>query len=126
MLPLRYPILWLAVGWILVFTVVSGSLAPAPVINALFSFNDKLMHAGSYFVLTIWFAGLYRRGYHWAIGGVLFALGVALDVLQLLTATRQLDWHDMVANGVGILAALLLSRLLLEGWCERVERRLLT
>jgi VanZ family protein len=120
LLPLRYPKVWL-----LVAGVVSGSLVPAKVIAAL-DVNDKLEHAGAYFVLMTWFAGMYRRAYHAWIGLALVALGVALDLLQGLTATRSLDWHDMVANSVGVALGLGLATLWLEGWCQWLERRLLT
>jgi VanZ family protein len=125
LLPLRYPKVWLALGWVLVIGVAAGSLVPAKVIETV-TLNDKLMHAGSYFVLMVWFGGLYRRGLHPLVGAVLLALGVGLDLLQGLTATRSLDPRDMLANFFGILAGLVLSMWLLEGWCQRIERRLQT
>lgn len=125
LLPLRYPKVWFAVGCLLVIGVVTGSLLPADIVNVV-TYNDKLMHAGSYFMLMVWFAGLYRRALHPAIGGVLLALGVSIDLLQGLTATRSLDIYDIAANSLGILGGLGLSVLLLEGWCLRLERRLLT
>jgi glycopeptide antibiotics resistance protein len=54
----------------------------------------------------------------------LFALGVALDLLQMLTETRSFELYDVLANGCGILAALVLALLFLGGWCQRVERLL--
>ncbi|HZL94375.1 MAG TPA: hypothetical protein VFB99_12045 [Vicinamibacterales bacterium] len=125
MLPLRYPKVWFALGCTLVSGVVIGSLVPGDVVDVV-SFNDKLMHAGSYLVLMVWFAGLYRRGLYPLVGAALLALGVGIDLLQGLTATRHMDIYDMVANFVGILAGLVLSVLFFEGWCQRLERRLLT
>ena len=124
MLPLRYPKVWFALGCVLVIGVVAGSLLPAGAIDVV-TFNDKLMHAGSYLVLMLWFAGLYRRALHPAIGGVLLLLGVSLDLLQGLTATRTLDIYDIAANSFGVLVGLVLSALVFEGWCQRLERRLL-
>jgi VanZ family protein len=126
LLPLRYPKVWFVLGCLLVVGVVAGSLLPANVVNAVVTYNDKIMHAGSYFVLMVWFAGLYRRALYPVIGAVLLALGVSLDLLQGLTATRSLDIYDIAANSVGVLMGLGLSALLLEGWCQRLERRLLT
>jgi glycopeptide antibiotics resistance protein len=60
------------------------------------------------------------------IAAVLFALGLGLDLLQLLTETRSFDWYDVAMNSAGVGAGLALSFLLLGGWCERVERRLLS
>jgi VanZ family protein len=125
LLPLRYAKVWFALGCLLVVGVVVGSLLPGDMVDGL-SYNDKLMHAGSYFALMVWFAGLYRRALHPLVGAVLLALGIGVDLLQGLTATRHLDIYDIAANCFGILAGLVLSVLFLEGWCQRLERRLLT
>lgn len=125
MLPLRYPKVWFALGCTLVSGVVIGSLLPGDVVDIV-SVNDKLMHVGAYFVLAVWFAGIYRRGLYPLVGAALLALGVAIDLLQGLTATRHMDVYDMAANFFGILVGLVLSVLFFEGWCQRVEQRLLT
>ncbi len=125
MLPLRYPKLWLALGWLLVVGVAVGSLVPGELLEAV-TLSDKLMHAGSYFLLMVWFGGLYPKRLHPLVGVVLLALGIALDLLQGLTETRSLDVRDMLADLWGIVAGLALSMTLLEGWCQWLERRLLT
>jgi VanZ family protein len=125
MLPLRYPWLWLALGWALVAGVCIGSLMPGSSVPDL-RLSDKLLHAGSYFLLMVWFAGLYPRVRHIWIALVLFALGLTLDVLQSGTATRSFDPRDVAANAAGILFALALSFWLLEGWCQRMERWLVS
>lgn len=125
MLPLRFPKLWSALGWLLLAGVVVGSLIPGPALEGL-KVSDKLQHAGAYFALMVWFAGLYRRGFYPVIALVLLALGFVLDVLQILTSTRTFDWLDVAMNGAGIAAGLALSLRLLGGWCQRVERRLLS
>lgn len=124
MLPLRHPRVWLVLGWLLVLGVIVGSLMPAPWVREVTPrVSDKLMHFTAYFVLMIWFAGLYPRGKHVRVGAALLALGVALDILQgVATRTRSFELLDIAADAVGILAALLLSVLFLEGWCLRVER----
>jgi VanZ family protein len=124
LLRLRYPWLWSALGWLLVAGVVVGSLVPSRMLHAL-TISDKLMHAGSYFLLMVWFAGLYSRRRHFAVALVLLGLGIGLDLLQGMTKTRTFDPADIAANATGILAGLLLSMWLLEGWCQRLERRLL-
>ncbi len=123
MLPLRFPWVWRLLGWLLVLGVVTGSLVPGEALSGV-SVSDKVMHAGSYFLLMVWFAGLYRRKWHLAIAAGLLGLGLGLDLLQLATATRQFDPKDVLANAFGILAGLVLSISLLEGWCLRIERLL--
>jgi len=108
-------------GWLLVASVVAGSLLPGSSVPHI-SLSDKLLHAGSYFLLMVWFAGLYPRTRHAVIALVLFGLGAALDILQGGTTTRSFDPRDIAANAGGILVAFVLSFWLLEGWCQRMER----
>jgi hypothetical protein len=124
-LPLRFPKLWTAVAWLLTAGVIVGSLLPNDVVEAI-HVRDKLLHAGSYFVLMVSFAGFYRRELYPVVAAVLIALGVGLDLLQLLTETRHFDWKDIAMNSAGITAGLVLSWWLLGGWCQRVEQRLLS
>jgi VanZ family protein len=124
-LPLRFPKLWTAFAWLLTAGVIVGSLLPGDVV-AHIHVRDKLMHAGSYLVLMVCFAGFYRRGLYPIVAAVLLVLGLTLDLLQLLTESRSFDWNDVAMNGAGIVAGLVLSWWLLGGWCQRVERRLLS
>jgi VanZ family protein len=123
-LPLRYPHVWLALGWLLVIGVIVGSLLPGPIIREITpAVNDKVEHFSAYFVMMTWFGGLYPRAKHLRIAGALLFLGVALDVLQgVATTTRDFELLDIAADAVGIFVALVLSFLLLEGWCQKLER----
>ena len=109
----------------LVAGVIIGSLIPGPAVPSL-GLSDKLLHASAYFVLMVWFAGFYRRRLYPTIAIALLAVGIGLDALQLLTETRSFDWYDVAMNSAGIAAGLALSLLLLGGWCQRVEERLLS
>ena len=124
MLPLVYSRLWLAGTLLIAAGIVIGSLLPGPLV-ATVGVNDKFEHAGAYFALTLWLAGLVvRRRYAWAALAA-FALGAALEAAQgLLTVTREPDGLDLVANGAGIVFALALAYLGLGGWAARVERML--
>lgn len=125
MLPLRFPRLWSCLGWLLVIAVIVGSLMPGQAMQDV-RVDDKVMHAGAYFVLMVWFAGFYRHSAYPVIATVLLALGLALDLLQLLTDTRSFDWYDVAMNSTGVILGFVLSTLLLGGWCQRVEQRLLS
>jgi VanZ family protein len=125
LLPLRFPKLWSALGWLLVGSVVVGSLLPGKALQGV-HVDDKIMHAVAYFVLMIWFAGFYRHAVYPVIATVLLALGLTLDLLQLLTETRSFDWRDVAMNSAGVVVGFVLSTLLLGGWCQRVEQRLLS
>jgi VanZ family protein len=123
LLPLRFPKTWSALGWLLVIGVVIGSLVPGQNLPAV---DDKLMHAGTYGLLMVWFSGLYRRGLYVVIAAALAALGITLDWLQGFTRTRSLDWEDIAANSAGIVVGCVLAFSLVGGWCQRIERRLLS
>jgi VanZ family protein len=123
MLPVRYPWLWLSLGWLLVLSVIVGSLVPGEMLRSI-TVSDKIMHAASYFVLMLWFAGLYHRSKHPIVAAVLIGLGIVLDMLQGTTRTRSFDLNDIAADAAGVLAGLLLAIWFFEGWCLRVERYL--
>jgi hypothetical protein len=121
MLPLRYPWFWLAVGWALAAGVSVGSLIPGDMVASVSTY-DKLVHAGSYFILMIWFAGAYEARRHVFIALLLVAAGTGLDLVQNLTATRTFSVFDVFANCVGVAVGLVLAWLGFGGWCLRVER----
>jgi VanZ family protein len=121
MLPLRFPWFWLAVGWALAAGVIGGSLMPSDLLVTISAF-DKSLHAASYFILMIWFAGAYEARHHVLIALVLLVAGTGLDLVQNLTATREFSIFDVLANSAGVAVGLVLAWLGLGGWCLRLER----
>ena len=75
-----------------------GSLVPGQMLRSI-TLSDKIMHVGSYFVLMIWFAGLYHRNKHPIVAGVLIALGIMLDMLQGATRTRSATTKPRCGSG---------------------------
>lgn len=124
MLPLRYPWLWRILGWMLVGGVIFGSVAPGSWLRAAPG-PDEFQHSGSYFILTVWFAGLYARNRLGVIAGIFLTLGLAMEIIQGQLSYRGFDYEDLLANFVGILVACGLSFWLLSGWCQRVEQWLI-
>ena len=123
-LPLRHRTAWLAAVAVLVATIATGSLVPATTVESI-GVWDKFQHAGAYFVLTVMLVGIVeRRAYPLAgVGALLF--GGLIEIAQgTLTTTRVMDWHDLVANSTGIVAALGCAWLGLGGWALWVESRL--
>ena len=125
MLPLKYPRVWLGLGWLLLILVMAGSVVPVIVVKG-FSAADKLVHGGSYLILVTWFTGLYRRQHHIFIALALFALGLVLEVIQGQLPYRGFDPFDLLANATGILFGLILARSVFVAWCQRFERLFLT
>lgn len=125
MLPLKYPRVWLGLGWLLLILVMAGSVVPVIVVKG-FSAADKLVHGGSYLILITWFAGLYQRQHHIFIALALFTLGLVLEVIQGQLPYRGFDPFDLLANATGIFLGLMLTQSVLVAWCQRFERLFLT
>jgi VanZ family protein len=122
MLTLARPGLWIAGACLLCVAIVVGSLLPGPLV-AMPGISDKLEHAGAYFLLTSWLAGMVERGRYLGVAVAALLLGAGLEVAQgLLTTTREADLHDLAANAGGIGLSLVLAYLGLGGWAGRVER----
>jgi len=118
---LRHPVLWMLLGWALLLLVATGSVIPSVVVSE-FAGADKVVHMLSYFVLMVWFSGMYARRRQAAIALTLILFGIVLEFIQAQLPYRQFDPLDLVANATGILIGLCLSLLVLAGWCQRVER----
>lgn len=79
-----------------------------------FSPTDKMMHVGAYFGLAfLWFSYYLfkeeeknqKRGYL-KISGLAVLFGILIEVLQgILTAHREPDWADALANTIGVFIA---------------------
>ena len=121
MIPLRHPVLWMLSGSVLLLLVVTGSVIPGVVVSE-YDGADKVVHMLSYFVLMVWFSGMYARRRQAPIALTLILFGIVLEFIQAQLPYRQFDPLDLVANATGILLGLCLSLLVLSGWCQRVER----
>jgi VanZ family protein len=121
---LRYRKLWLIIGYLLIALVIFLSLTGKPVrIDSSLPYQDKLFHALAYFVLTFWFMQIYHIRHHvfrWVI--FFLCLGLLLEYLQGFEPKRYSEVGDMVANTLGVAAALVLSRTQLRFILARLER----
>jgi len=100
--------------------VTVTSLMPAPLLPDTGA-SDKVMHALTYAVLTLWFCGAYRHRGAVSTGLALFGFGALLEILQGATATRTPEPADLLANSLGILAGMALALAGLNRWCAMVE-----
>lgn len=99
--PIRLAVFVAAVGVILYL-----SLAPQKDIPVAAMFWDKFEHAAAYTILT--FIGLvlstHRR---WMVALAVWIMGVGIEFIQAMMGLgRQGDWHDVVANSIGIVIGL--------------------
>lgn len=121
MLPLKHPNVWRILGWLLIVGVVAASLGPWGFSLLGLRPNDKTLHLVVYFILAVWFAGMYRRTRYPLIAAGLLFMGGMLEVAQEFVG-RHAELKDFYANAAGVAAGLLLAGTLMAGWCLRVER----
>lgn len=120
--PLRYRTVWLALGILGVLLMLALSLSPQGSVPS-YPGMDKWEHAAAYVSLTLWFAALFERRGYWLLALLLLLLGVSVEFAQAFMALgRQSDWRDVVANGTGIGAGLLLAVFSRESWLAWVEK----
>jgi VanZ family protein len=128
MLPLRHARFWQIADLVLLSLVLLSALMPAvwfwnDKVSALSWFQnaDKWLHAMTFLVLAVWFAGQYRRPSYWRIAAGLMLFGFLIELCQLMVGYRSADWLDIGANTVGILIGLAVATAGFGGWCLRVE-----
>jgi VanZ family protein len=122
---IRYRRTWLLLGWLLILAAWIGSLLPAQVMHPVGRIPDKVQHAAVYCAMTLWFAGLYPKRALWRIAVAFFLMGCAVELAQgAFTSTREMDWHDVVANSAGIVLAVTIAGAGLAGWAVWLERAL--
>ena len=121
---LRYRKLWLIIGYISIALVVFLSLTGKPVrIDTNLPYQDKLLHALAYFVLTFWFMQIYHtrhQVFRWVV--LFLCLGLLMEYLQGFEPKRYSEVGDMVANALGVVAAVGVARTPLRFMLVRVER----
>ena len=109
----RYQKLWLIIGYVLVALVMYLSITSAPPLPDVdVPYFDKLGHFLAYFVLMGWFAQIY----HVKKMRIIFALafifmGLAMEFIQSFDPARMAEFADMVANTLGVVIALLITRM---------------
>ncbi|MET4569605.1 VanZ family protein [Rhodanobacter soli] len=100
------------------------ALSPDPGIALDFPYGDKLLHATTFTCLMGWWGNVYRarRARGWAALCCL-AFGVFIEFAQWLDPPRDADALDVLADGAGIVIALLLLRTSLASVLASVEAR---
>lgn len=101
------PRLWLGI-WLFGWALCIGLSLSTPLPLHGPQDSDKAGHFLAYFVLTAWAMQLFARPWGRRLAALsLFALGLAMEVAQATLTTNRLgDPTDLLANTLGILAAL--------------------
>jgi VanZ family protein len=122
MLSLRFPRLWLGLGWLAVALATLVCLLPSERLPQPPSLSDKTEHFLAYLLLSIWFAGIYARNRYWMIAVGLTIMGIVIEFAQgAMGLGRQGDIRDVIANSAGVVTGLLLCWFGLGNWIQWVE-----
>ncbi|MDZ7643390.1 MAG: VanZ family protein [Woeseiaceae bacterium] len=130
MLPLRWARRWRVAGAFMLVCVLAGALMPAlwlfPDLRLRHvAAYDKWLHAGAFLVLTVWFCGQYAKAAYLRLGAGLLLFGAVIELCQYVTIYRTADWHDLLADGIGIVTGLVVAVAGAGGWSMRAEHWLL-
>ena len=120
MQPLRYPLMWLGAGLFLLDLGLYVALQPTTGFIPV-SINDKLLHMGSFMAFMIWFGGVFEPRRTPVLALALSGYGLLIELLQMLTPTRQAEVMDLVADVAGVLLGWLLCTAGFARWCRTVE-----
>ena len=102
---------WKVIAWLSALFVIVLCSIPAPQIIAV-NHIDKLEHAVAFGGLCGLFFFAYPRKRIWVYLGS-FLLGLCVELLQAVIPWRSADVLDLLADGVGVLAAILIIEWLL-------------
>jgi VanZ family protein len=121
---LKYRLIWLLIGYLIVALVVYLSLTSSPLeLDLGFANQDKLHHALAYFTLMFWFTQIYHRKFQRGFLILAFVLlGFLMEYLQSFSPYRSADMADMAANVTGVLLAFVATRGQLRFMLVGVER----
>ncbi len=86
---------------------------------------DKLLHFLAYLTLSGWFGAVYQKPRHTRILLASVLIGLTLEVLQLFTGHRSLEWLDMLANALGAGVGIALARTRLGEGLIHLEKQLI-
>jgi VanZ family protein len=98
---------WQVLLLLLAAAVLYLALTPMPPRELSFGW-DKVNHAAAFTALTVagvFAAGSSRRTLLWMLLGI-FALGGAIEILQLFVPGRSSEWADLLADAVGMCVGL--------------------
>jgi VanZ family protein len=120
------PKLWLGIwlfGWLL--CVVLSVITP-PDISIDVENSDKIGHFLAYGALSAWAVMIFQDKRSWWKSAIaLICLGIIMEFAQgYFTSNRMMDWHDAVANAMGVGLGLFVSILPMQVWLQRIDQKL--
>ena len=107
--PVKYYKLRMIIGGLYIAFIIFMSLVPGG--NGSFlpdidpSGNHVLSHFIAYFIMMLWYARIYSAKYYPDLAAIFILLGIGLEFLQGITATREFQTIDMLFNSFGVASA---------------------
>ncbi len=123
---LKFKICWLIFGVIVLIFCSGLMLLPSEWFftkddTISIPFLDKMMHSALFFLLVIWFSGQLRSLL--VIFFFVSLYGFLIEGAQHLISYRDSDLMDILANVVGALLGIIISRSNTSGWSKRFENK---
>ena len=120
------PKLWLGIwvfGWLL--CVVLSMITP-PNVSLNVDNSDKIGHFLAYGILSAWAVMIFQsKSGWWKSALALICLGIAMEFAQgYLTSNRMMDWHDALANTMGVGLGLSVSLLPMQLVLLKLDRKI--
>lgn len=125
MRPFSKPKLWLGIwifGWLL--CIVLSMITP-PDLSLEVDNGDKIGHFFAYGLLSAWAVMIFQKKRNWWLSAIaLIVLGIALEFAQgYFTTTRMMDWHDALADTIGVGLGLCVGLASWQDFLSRVDAR---
>ena len=122
---LKYKKLWLSIGWALIALIWYLSLTPDPMPDMGMDNSDKLGHFLAYGVLMGWFAQIYINARLRIVLVIVFIMmGVLIEYVQGMTDYRSFQYADMLADGLGVMLAFVITQGPLSHMLKKFESKL--
>jgi len=126
MLPLQFLQRWQVAGVLLPIVVLVLALMPNILPwphdqGADWLKFDKWGHGITFAALALWYTGQYARHLYWRLALALLIYGALIEVLQSMTTYRTAEWGDLAADGLGIVAGIVIALFGAGAWSLRAE-----
>jgi VanZ family protein len=101
---------------IIFYGVISAS--PLPDHRLIVGWNDVLLHVGAFFALTLVGALMFAPARR--VGVMAFAAGFLMEIIQIASPHHQPSLRDLVADGMGVVLALVVFGAVSWAWMRLV------
>jgi len=105
------PLIWRTLFFLALVGSYTLSVLPGEVVAPLFSWSDKLNHAGAFLVLAFLMRMGWKIDYVKAVA-LLILYGAFIEFSQLFAIHRSAEFSDVAADAVGIFLGLKIFKLL--------------